>query len=218
MVETAPVIQVVQGDLPDGVVFADGIAALDTETTGLNVTGDKLCVCQVGDGRGNVWLIQFPNGYDAPNLKALLQDPRVVKVFHFARFDVAVLQHNLKVMVGPFFCTKIASKLLHEARRVAGGFDDKPKHNLRGLVLKYCGIELDKTEQMSNWNVPELTESQKAYAASDVLYLHTLYTAMLDELAALDLNHMMQEALAFLRVRVEMDVRGFSEGDVFAHK
>ena len=212
-----PVVQVVQDDLPDGVVFASGMVAIDTETTGLQVTKDKLCVCQVGDGAGRVWLVQFRKGYEAPNLKKLMADTRVVKLFHFARFDIAVLQHNLGVKVGPFFCTKIASKLLAGARGEEQAAE-KPKHNLRGLVLKYCGGELDKTEQMSNWDVDVLTESQKAYAASDVLYLHTIHDVMRDELAERDLNHMMSEALAFLPTRVEMDIRGMPEGDIFAHK
>lgn len=207
--QPAPRVLVVQDDLPDGVTFPNGMVAIDTETTGLAVTKDKLCLCQVGDGLGNVWLIQFKNGYEAPNLKALMVNPRVVKLFHFARFDVAILQHNLQVQVAPFFCTKVASKLIYAA---------DARHNLRSLVERYCGVILDKSEQMSDWTVAELSASQQAYAASDVLYLHAIFNTMRDELASKNLNHMMSECLAFLATRVEMDLRGMPEGDVFAHK
>ncbi|MCP5405744.1 MAG: ribonuclease D [Pseudomonadaceae bacterium] len=206
---TKPNIHLVHGDLPDGLTFPNGMVAVDTETTGLNVTEDKLCLCQVGDGQGNAWLVKFDGDYSAPNLKALLANPRLLKLFHFARFDVAILQHNLGVEVTPVFCSKIASKLLRT---------DGQKHNLRTLVQEYCGVTLDKSEQMSDWSLPELSESQQHYAASDVLYLHTIFEKMADQLMQANLNHILGESLKFLSTRVEMDLRGLPEGDVFSHK
>lgn len=197
-------------DLPQGVTFPNGMVAIDTETTGLSLDTDRLCLCQVGDGEGRVWLVKFDGtDYTAPNLRAVLENPRLVKLFHFGRFDLAMLRKWLKLDdIAPVFCTKIASKLIrpHEG-----------KHNLRTLCKLYLNVELDKTEQMSNWAAPELTDSQKAYAASDVLYLHALFNHMRDELAEAHLNAAMTQALAFLPIRVELDLRGFPEGDLFSH-
>lgn len=205
-----PNIMLVHEDLPAGLTFPNGMVAIDTETTGLSLQTDRLCLCQVGDGEGNAWLVKFSGeSYAAPNLRRVLEDPRLVKLFHFARFDLAMLQKHLEVAeIGPVFCTKIASKL---ARKETG------KHNLRTLVSQFLGVELDKTEQMSNWAAPELTESQMAYAASDVLYLHGLYRGLSAMLAEQNLNHVMDQALKFLPTRVEMDLRGMSEADLFAH-
>lgn len=205
-----PNIQLVHNDLPAGLVFPNGMVAVDTETTGLSLQTDRLCLVQVGDGEGNVWLVKFDGSdYAAPNLKAALQNPRLTKLFHFARFDLAMLRKWLDLpAVEPFFCTKIASKLV---RHTEG------KHNLRTLCQLYLQVELDKTEQISNWAAPELSESQIAYAASDVLYLHRLYAILADMLAEKNLNHAMQQALAFLPTRVELDLRGFPEGDLFSH-
>jgi ribonuclease D len=168
---------------------------------------------QVGNGQGEVWLIKFDvaNGanYAAPNLRAILENPRLTKLFHYARFDVAMLQKHLGLNdIGPTFCTKIASKL---ARPTAG------KHNLRTLVKEFLEIELDKTEQMSNWAAPELTESQKTYAASDVLYLHALTEKLTAIVAEADLTHALDQALRFLPTRVDMDLRGLPEADLFSH-
>ena len=207
-----PTIQLVMNDLPAGASFPLGAAAIDTETTGLSLVTDKLCLVQVGDGQGNVWLIKFDVSnpdYRAPNLRALLENPRITKLFHFARFDLAMLSKHLQVAdIGPLYCTKIASKL---ARPTA------TKHNLRSLVLEYLGIELDKTEQMSNWAAPELSESQQAYAASDVLYLHALMEKLNATIAEANLNATLTQALRFLPTRVEMDLRGLPETDLFAH-
>jgi ribonuclease D len=197
-------------DLPEGVEFPTGLVAIDTETTGLSLTSDRLCLAQLGDGLGNVWLVKFDGtDYSAPRLRAVLENPRLVKLFHFARFDLAMLRKWLKLDdIHPFFCTKIASKLLrpHEG-----------KHNLRTLCKMYVDVDLDKTEQISNWAADELTDSQKMYAASDVLYLHQIFMKMVDELTEANLSTIMHQSLAFLATRVEMDLRGLPEGDLFSH-
>jgi ribonuclease D len=199
----------VHNDLPDGLVLPP-VIAVDTETTGLDVRNDKLCLVQVGDGQGNAWLVKLDQDYAAPNLRRVLADQDTLKLFHYARFDMAVLQRALGIpMVGPVFCTKIGSKLVRPKTA---------KHNLRTLVRDYCGVELDKSEQISNWAAPELTGSQIAYAASDVLHLHAIFTKMTGELAANGLTAVMGEALRFLHTRVAMDLRGLlPDDDIFAH-
>jgi ribonuclease D len=206
----SPTITVCQNDLPSGIAFPSGLVAVDTETTGLDVRHVKLCLVQVADGLGNVWLIQFLDGdYTAPNLRAVLENPRLTKLFHFARFDAAMLQRVLGIgPIAPLYCSKIASKLLNP---------DAPKHNLRSLVQRYAGVELDKTEQLSDWTVAQLSDTQKLYAANDVLYLHNIFTAQIEELAQAGLNAAQQAALQFLSTRIELDLAGHPEGDLFAH-
>ncbi len=213
-------IHMCENDLPSGITFASGMMAIDTETTGLSLTHDKLCLIQIGNGEGDAWLVKLapPHAPDtpalaAPNLRHHLENPRLTKLFHFARFDVAMLQKHLHMAdLGPLFCTKIASKLVrpHEG-----------KHNLRTLVKHYLGAELDKTEQMSDWSAPVLSASQQAYAASDVIHLHALTQRLSAELADKNLTHMMHQALQFLPTRVEMDLRGYPldapSADLFAH-
>ena len=203
-----PQITLVHNDLPAGLTFPDGRAGIDTETTGLSVTADKLCLVQVGDSRGNVWLVKLDADYDAPNLKALLANPDVLKIFHFARFDLAQLQRHLNVRTAPVFCTKIAHKLLHANAK---------KHNLRALVTQYCDLELDKAEQMSNWAAPELTPAQQKYAALDVFYLPRIWQTMREELQAANKNAWMQAALDYLPTRVDMDLASMPEEDLFEH-
>ena len=209
-----PKIHLVQNDLPAGITFNSGAVAIDTETTGLSLETDKLCLVQVGNGEGDAWLIKFDVAsgapdYSAPNLRAVLENPRLTKLFHYGRFDIAMLQKHLGIAdIGPIFCTKIASKLV----RPAAG-----KHNLRTLVQEYAGVELDKTEQMSNWAAPTLTESQQAYAASDVLYLHILMEKLSAQAAEQGLNAILTQALRFLPTRVDMDLRGLPESDLFGH-
>lgn len=187
------------------------MVAIDTETNmSVDPVNAKMLMCQVGDGQGNAWLIRFDGtDFSAPNLKKLLLDASITKLFHFARFDLAMLQRHLGLgAITPVFCTKIASRLV---RPGAG------KHNLRTLVIEYAGITLDKGEQMSDWAAPELTESQKSYAASDVLYLHILHEKLSAELAAQNLAAVNAEALKFLATRVEMDLRALPEADLFSH-
>ncbi len=205
-----PTITLVHNDLPAGLTFPNGMVAIDTETTGLSLVTDRLCLAQVGDGNGNVWLVKFDGSdYSAPNLRKLLEDPRIIKLFHFARFDLAMLQKWLGLPdIHPCFCTKIASKLTQPG---------PGKHNLRNLCQTFLGVELDKTEQMSNWAAEELTESQMNYAASDVLYLHELYQILTDKLTEMGLNSAMHTALTFLATRVELDLKGYPETDLFSH-
>lgn len=197
-------------DLPAGIHFPGGLVALDTETDGLDVTRVNLWLVQVGDSDGNVWLVKFDGtDYRAPNLRAVLEHPQLTKLFHYARFDMAMLRRKLNVPdMGPVFCSKIASKL------AAPGL---PKHNLRTLVSTYCGIELDKGEQLSDWSVPELSEAQKFYAANDVLHLAKLWHVLNDLLVEKNLAHAMHQALQFLPTRVELDLLGLPETDLFGH-
>ena len=207
---TTPNIVLCHNDLPAGLNFPNGMVAIDTETTGLSLVTDRLCLAQVGDGLGNVWLVKFDGSdYSAPNLRAVLEDPRLTKLFHFARFDLAMLQKWLGLPeIHPAFCTKIASKLTQPG---------PGKHNLRTLCQQFLGVELDKTEQISNWAAEVLTQSQMDYAASDVLYLHQLYTILSDKLTEQSLNLVMQNALNFLASRVELDLKGYPETDLFSH-
>lgn len=200
-------ISVHKGDLPDSVTFA-GSVAVDTETLGLRPHRDRLCVVQLSAGDGRAHLVQLAaSGYDAPNLKALLADPAVLKIFHFARFDVAVLKHYLGVDVAPLYCTKIASKL-------ARTYTDR--HGLKDLVSELAGIELSKQQQSSDWAADQLSQQQQSYAASDVLHLHKLKARLDAMLAREGRTHLAEAAFDFLPTRAALDLAGF-EDDIFAH-
>ncbi len=201
-------IKLHKGDLPAGLKFPRGVA-IDTETLGLNPHRDRLCLVQLSSGDGTAHLVQFDgSSYDAPNLKALLADPKCLKIFHFARFDLAVLEKYLNVSVAPFYCTKIASKLVRT-------YTDR--HGLKDLCAELAGVELSKQQQSSDWGARELSDSQLAYAASDVLHLHVL-KAKLDEMLVRDGRmDFAQAAFAFLATRAKMDLAGFGETDIFAH-
>ena len=201
------------GDLPEGLSFEgarDGAVAVDSETMGLDPHRDRLCVVQLSAGDGDAHLVQLPRGqYDAPRLKAVLTDQGLTKIFHFARFDVAAFMRWLGVVTGPVYCTKIASKL-------ARTYTDR--HGLKDVVREATGIELSKQQQSSDWGAETLTEAQKEYAASDVLHLHET-RARLDEMLAREGRSEIAEAcFAFLPVRCRLDLMGWDEVDIFAHR
>jgi ribonuclease D len=196
-------------DLPPDAAFGSAVA-IDTETLGLNPHRDRLCVVQLSAGDGNAHLVQFGKGrYEAPNLKALLENPNVLKIFHFGRFDIAVLKHYLGADTRPVYCTKIAAKLVRT-------FTDR--HGLKDLCRELLGVEISKQQQTSDWGQPALTPEQLSYAASDVLHLHAL-KAKLDAL----LNREGRAGLAqacfdFLPYRAELDLKGWDDdSDVFKH-
>jgi ribonuclease D len=205
---TAPSITLHKGDLPAGVVFK-GSVAIDTETLGLNPHRDRLCLVQISSGDGSAHLVQpDPATYDAPRLKALLTDPSVLKIFHFARFDLAVLQQYLGVAVAPVYCTKIASKLVRT-------YTDR--HGLKDLAAELLGVELSKQQQSSDWASTELSQQQLAYAASDVLYLHALKAKLDAMLERESRQAYAKAAFEFLPIRAKLDLAGFGEDDLFAH-
>lgn len=196
------------GDLPAGLSFGDSVA-VDTETMGLQPPRDRLCLVQLSAGDGHCHLVQLEAGkYAAPNLKALLADPKVLKIFHFARFDLAALKRYLGVMPMPVYCTKVASKL-------ARTFTDR--HGLKDLCREILGVEMSKQQQSSDWGAAKLSDEQLRYAASDVEYLHAL-KAKLDEMLAREGRAALAQAsFAFLPLRAELDLAGFSGPDLFEH-
>lgn len=201
-------IKLYRGDLPAGLEFGTSVA-IDTETLGLNPHRDRLCLVQLSGGDGTAHLVQLEGGnYDAPNLKALLSDPNVLKIFHFARFDVAVLLKYLGVRVAPLYCTKIASKLVRT-------YTDR--HGLKDLVGELAGIELSKQQQSSDWAAAELSDQQLAYAAADVLHLHRLKERLDAMLVREGRTALAGAAFAFLPTRADLDLQGFGEIDIFSH-
>jgi ribonuclease D len=201
-------IQLHRNDLPDGLELG-GVVAVDSETMGLNVWRDRLCLIQLSAGDETCHLVQFAAGaYAAPNLKRLLGDPSVTKLFHFARFDLAMIQRYLGVDCRPVYCTKVASKL-------ARTFTDR--HGLRDLCRELLGVELSKQQQSSDWGAAELSDEQLKYAASDVLYLHRLKAALDEMLAREDRRALAQACFDFLPARAALDVAGWSDVDVLAH-
>jgi ribonuclease D len=200
-------IELHRGDLPAGLTFGDSVA-VDTETMGLNPGRDRLCLVQLSAGDGNAHLVQLAQGrYDAPNLKALLTDPAITKLFHFARFDVAALQRYLGVTCTPVYCTKIASRLTRT-------FTDR--HGLKDLCRDVLGIALSKEQQSSDWGAETLSEAQLSYAAADVLYLHDLRTALDGMLIREGRMALAQACFDFLPTRAALDLAGWPD-DIFAH-
>lgn len=197
-----------KNDLPADVTFGPSVA-VDTETLGLNVNRDRLCLVQLSSGDGNAHLVQFDGSdYAAPHLKALLTDTSVLKIFHYARFDIAVLEKNLGVVTAPIYCTKIASKLVRT-------YTDR--HGLKDLVGELVGVELSKQQQSSDWASSELSQQQLAYAASDVLHLHALKAKLDTMLARQGRQAFAQAAFGFLDTRAKLDLAGFGEDDIFSH-
>lgn len=197
-----------KNDLPAGLNFGASVA-IDTETMGLNLHRDRLCLAQLSAGDGVCHLVQFDGrDYSAPNLRALLADRGVLKIFHFARFDLAVLRRHLGVMAEPVYCTKTASKL-------ARTFTDR--HGLKDLCRDLLGVEISKQEQTSDWGAPHLTEAQMKYAASDVLHLHKLAQALDQLLAREGRTDLAAACFSFLPRRAELDLAGWADQDIFAH-
>ncbi len=197
-----------QGDLPAGLDLG-AVVAIDTETMGLSLTRDRLCVVQLSSGDGNAHVVHFPEPrYDAPNLVRLFGDDRVVKLFHFARFDLAMISRHFDVVCRPVFCTKIASRLTRT---------NTDRHGLKDLCRDLLGVELSKQQQTSDWGAPSLSPDQLAYAASDVLYLHAL-KAQFERLLDREGRRALADAcFRFLPDRSELDLAGWDEEDIFAH-
>ena len=197
-------------DLPADVRFADGPIAVDTEAMGLNPARDRLCVVQLSDGKGDEHLVRFRIGsdYSAPNLKALLGDPNRLKLYHFARFDIGIMQAYLGVMAAPIYCTRTASRLIRT-------FTDR--HGLKDLVKEVLGHDLSKQQQTSDWGANELSDAQREYAASDVRYLHALKERLDERLAREGRTELAQACFDFLPNRALLDLAGWPEQDIFAH-
>jgi ribonuclease D len=202
-----------KGDLPDGITFGP-VVAVDTETMGLDWRRDRLCLVQLSAGDGTAHLVQLipptlgGTGMDCPNLKRLMADPVVVKLFHFARFDVGILQLSLGVPVANIRCTKIAAKLVRTFTE---------RHGLRDLCRELIGVDINKQQQMSDWGAIELTSEQLAYAASDVLHLHALWARLEALLRRENRLEIAQQCFAFLPARTTLDALGYEEPDIFAH-
>jgi ribonuclease D len=202
-------IRLHRGDLPDLARYKAGAVAIDTETMGLDVRRDRLCVVQLSPGDGTADVVQIaPGAPGGANLKALLADAAVLKLFHFGRFDLATLYHAFGVMAGPVYCTKIASRL-------ARTYTDK--HGLKDLTRELIGVDLSKQQQLSDWGAGDLTEAQVTYAASDVLYLHALKEKLDGMLAREGRTELAAACFRFLPDRVRLDLAGWGEQDIFSH-
>jgi len=204
-------IRLHRGDLPDLTRY-QGAVAIDTETMGLDPHRDRLCVVQLSPGDGSADVVQIPAGAkgrdSAPNIAKLLADPARTKIFHFARFDVAVLYHAFGVMAAPIYCTKIASRLSRT-------YTDK--HGLKDLVREVLGVDLSKQQQSSDWGAATLTDAQVSYAASDVLHLHALKDKLDAMLVREGRSEVAAACFAFLPARAKLDLGGFAAEDIFAH-
>ena len=197
-----------RGDLPEGLSFGTSVA-VDTETMGLNPQRDQLCLVQLSAGDGNAHIVQLDRGaYNAPRLRALMADPAVLKIFHFARFDVGMLQRYLGVVTAPVYCTKIASKLVRT-------YTDR--HGLKDLARELVNIDMSKQQQSSDWGADKLSEAQLAYAASDVLHLHEIKSVLDAMLAREGRTELAKACFAFLPIRAALDLAGWPEEDIFAH-
>ena len=196
-------------DLPEG-ALGPGAVAVDTETMGLVTGRDRLCLVQISDGGGDEHLVRFGPGsrFDAPVLKAVLADPARTKLYHFARFDLAAIDHYLGVMAAPVFCTKIASKLVRT-------YTDR--HGLKNLVEELLGVSLSKVQQSSDWGGPAISDAQREYAASDVRYLHRLRDELQRRLDREGRADIAQACFAFLPTRARLDIAGWAEQDIFSH-
>ena len=199
-----------EGDLPAEVKFADGPIAVDTEAMGLNPARDRLCLVQLSDGKGDEHLVRFGKGSDfsAPNLKALLSDSNRLKLYHFARFDIGIMQAYLGIMAAPLYCTRTASRLVRT-------YTDR--HGLKDLVKELLNVDVSKQQQTSDWGADELSDAQRDYAASDVRYLHQLKEKLDLRLARENRTALAQACFDFLPTRARLDLAGWPEQDIFAH-
>jgi ribonuclease D len=197
-------------DLPADVAFADGPIAIDTEAMGLLPGRDRLCLVQLSDGKGDEHLVHFKRGsdYSAPILKALLSDRNRLKLYHFARFDVGIMQAYLGIMAAPLYCTRTASRLVRT-------YTDR--HGLKDLVKELLNVDLSKQQQTSDWGANELSDAQREYAASDVRYLHALKEKLDERLEREDRTALAQSCFDFLPARALLDIAGWAEQDIFAH-
>jgi ribonuclease D len=201
-------IKLYKGDLPPTIDLGP-VVAVDTEAMGLNPRRDRLCLVQLSSGDGNAHIVQFEQAnYQASRLKALLEDRNILKIFHYARFDLAMLKAYLAAEVGPVFCTKIASRLVRT-------YTDR--HGLKDLVREMLGIDLSKQQQSSDWGSPVLSDPQKQYAALDVIYLHEIKARLHQMLRREGREGLAQACFEFLPVRVALDLEGWVEEDIFAH-
>lgn len=201
-------IKLHKNDLPDGLDLGP-VIAIDSETLGLNPFRDRLCLVQLSSGDGTAHAVQFaPGQYAAPNLKRMLADPKTLKLFHYARFDMAMFKRYLGVATAPVYCTKIASKLVRT-------YTDR--HGLKDLVKELLGVDLSKEQQSSDWGAPDLSDKQLAYAASDVAHLHRLKEVLDRMLVREGRTALAQECFDFLPARVDLDLSGWAEMDIFAH-
>ncbi len=197
-----------QGDLPADLDLGP-VVAVDTETMGLDLSRDRLCLAQLSSGDGNAHLVQFPQGnYDAPNLKSLLSNPDVLKLFHFARFDLAAIYRYLGVVCQPAYCTKVASKMVRT-------FTDR--HGLKDICKELLDVDISKQQQSSDWGAATLSNEQLKYAASDVLYLHRLRERLDEMLEREGRTDLAQACFSFLPYRAQLDLLNWNEPDIFAH-
>jgi len=203
-------VYVHEEDLPEDVKFADGPIAVDTEAMGLVPGRDRLCVVQLSDGKGDEHLVKFKSGsgYSAPNLKALLADSQRLKLYHFARFDVGIMQAYLGIMAAPLYCTRTASRLVRT-------YTDR--HGLKDLIKELLNVDVSKQQQTSDWGADELTDAQRDYAASDVRYLHALKEKLDERLEREDRVALAKACFDFIPTRALLDIAGWPEQDIFAH-
>lgn len=201
-------VHLYKGDIPADLSFGNSIA-IDTETQGLNLQRDRLCLIQLSSGDGNAHLVQFEaDGYDAPNLKKVLKDTNSTKIFHFARFDITAIEKYLGIMCTPIFCTRIASRLTRT-------YTDK--HGLKDLCSELLGVEISKQQQQSDWAAEALSQEQQDYAAADVLYLHQLMEILTARLMRENRTEMAEACFEFLPNRARLDLEGWGDIDILAH-
>jgi ribonuclease D len=206
---TVITIHYYNNDLPESLVL-EGDLAIDTEATGLHLNRDRLCVLQISNGDGNAHLVKFDLGsYEAPNLKKLLSNPKTCKIFHYGRFDIAMIYKFLNIELKNIYCTKIASKI---ARTYTDG------HGLKDICRELLGVNISKQQQCSYWGAAELSKEQQEYAASDVLHLHALRKELNSMLEREDRQNLVEECFEFLPMRAKLDVLGWGEVDIFSHR